>query len=100
MGAHVHTQVRGVPFPRRQSGAISRRISGRGAEIGFSDWKAGGQVNYFKDFGEQWWSRWQDVMAKPADPSKLASLGIDFMVLKSEHKLGGRSAAFENSRFV
>ena len=66
----------------------------------YVDWKSGGQVNYFKDFGEQWWSRWQDVMAKPADPSKLASRGIDFMVLKSEHKLGGRVPAFENSRFA
>src|SRR5260221_5462892 len=64
----------------------------------YVDWKSGGQVNYFKDFGEQWWSRWQDVMSKPADPSKLASRGIDFMVLKSEHKLGGRVPAFENSR--
>jgi len=39
----------------------------------YVDWKSGGQVNYFKDFGEQWWSRWQDVMAKPGDPSKLAA---------------------------
>src|SRR2546429_2685341 len=66
----------------------------------YVDWKSGGQVNYFKDFGEQWWSRWQDVMAKPADPAKLASRGIDFMVLKSEHTMGGRTPVFENSRFV
>src|SRR5262249_59262095 len=66
----------------------------------YVDWKSGGQVNYFKDFGEQWWSRWQDVMAKPGNPSMLASRGIDFMVLKSEHKPAGHSPVFENSRFV
>jgi hypothetical protein len=66
----------------------------------YVDWKSGGQVNYFKDFGEQWWSRWQDVMAKPGDPSNLASRGIDFIVLKSERKMAAQSPAFENSRFV
>jgi hypothetical protein len=69
----------------------------------YVDWKAGGQVNYFKDFGEQWWSRWQDVMAKPFEPAdcaRFAALGIDYIVLKAEHKLSGRTPTFENSRFV
>jgi hypothetical protein len=69
----------------------------------YVDWKAGGQVNYFKDFGEQWWSRWQDVMAKPFEPSdcaKFAELGIDYIVLKPEHKLPGRTPAFENSGYL
>ena len=69
----------------------------------YVDWKAGGQVNYFKDFGEQWWSRWQAVMAKPfqpADCAKFAVLGIDYIVVKPEHKLPGRIPAFENSQFI
>jgi hypothetical protein len=69
----------------------------------YVDWKAGGQVNYFKDFGEQWRSRWQDVMAKPFDPAdcaKFAGLGIDYIVLKPEHKLAARTPVFENSRFA
>jgi hypothetical protein len=69
----------------------------------YVDWKAGGQVNYFKDFGEQWWSRWQDVMAKPFDPSdcaKFAALGIDYIIVKPEHKLPSRTPAFENSAYV
>jgi len=69
----------------------------------YVDWKAGGQVNYFKDFGEQWRSRWQDVMAKPFDPGdcgKFAGLGIDYIVLKPEHKLAAHTPVFENSRFA
>ena len=69
----------------------------------YVDWKAGGQVNYFKDFGEQWWSRWQEVTAKPftaADSIRFASEGIDFIVLKSGVELEGHTPAFENSRFA
>jgi hypothetical protein len=69
----------------------------------YVDWKAGGQVNYFKDFGEQWWSRWQDVMAgrlDPADCARFAALSIDYIVVKPDHKLPGRTPAFENARFV
>lgn len=69
----------------------------------YVDWKAGGQVNYFKDFGDQWWTRWQDVMAKPFDPAdraKFAALGIDYIVVKPDHKLPARAPAFENPHYV
>ena len=69
----------------------------------YVDWKSGGQVNYFKEFGEQWWSRWQDVMAQPftgGDSSGFASRGIDFIVLKSGRKLAGPGPSFENARFA
>ncbi len=69
----------------------------------YVDWKAGGQVNYFKDFGELWWSRWQDVMAPPfseADCPRFAALGIDYIVLAPGRKLVGRSPAFENTRYA
>jgi hypothetical protein len=60
-------------------------------------------VNYFNDFGEQWWSRWQDVMAKPIDPAdcaRFAALSIEYIVVKPDHKLPGRTPVFENSRYV
>jgi hypothetical protein len=69
----------------------------------YVDWKAGGQVNYFRDFGEHWWSRWQDVMVKPfqpADCSRYAGLGIDWIVVKPEHKMAGVTPVFENPRYV
>ena len=31
----------------------------------YVDWKGGGQVNYLKELGEQWWSRWQEASAGP-----------------------------------
>jgi hypothetical protein len=69
----------------------------------YVDWKAGGQVNYFRDFGEQWLSRWEDVMVRPfvpADCTRYAGMGIDFIVLKPEHKMVGVAPVFENARFV
>jgi hypothetical protein len=69
----------------------------------YVDWKAGGQVNYFKDFGEMWWSRWQDVMVKPfteADCPRFAALGIDYIVLTTGHKLPDRDPEFENASYV
>ena len=69
----------------------------------YVDWKAGGQVNYFKDFGEQWWSRWQDVMTPPfteQDCPRFAALGIDFIVIATDHKLAARVPAFQNARYA
>ena len=48
----------------------------------YVDWKGGGQVNYLKDLGEQWWFRWQQTrnfqaLALP----QYAAVGIRFVVL-------------------
>jgi hypothetical protein len=69
----------------------------------YVDWKGGGQVNYLTELGEQWWSRWHQVMAQPFDPRDVAhysSLGIDYIVLAPVDRLPGRIATFENSRYV
>jgi hypothetical protein len=69
----------------------------------YVDWKAGGQVNFFKDLGEEWWSRWQKTMAAPFDPKAIAtyrSLGIDFFVLRAKNRLADIKPVFENARFV
>lgn len=69
----------------------------------YVDWKAGGQVNFFKDLGEEWWSRWQKTMAAPFNPKDAASyrgLGIDYMVLQPKNRLAGLKPLFENGRFV
>jgi len=68
----------------------------------YVDWKAGGQVNYLADFGEQWWFRWQQTMAGRFKAPQLArydGLGIQYIVLKPEHRLA-RAAVFENGRYV
>ena len=69
----------------------------------YVDWKAGGQVNFFKDLGEEWWSRWQKTMAQPFDPHDLGryqGLGIDYIVVGAKNKLAATPPAFENALFA
>ena len=48
----------------------------------YVDWKGGGQVNYLKDLGEQWWFRWQQTRNfKPAILPQFAASGIRYVVL-------------------
>jgi hypothetical protein len=46
----------------------------------YVDWKGGGQVNYLPELGEEWWTRWQDVMLHPIDFRHYRELGIDYVV--------------------
>ncbi len=69
----------------------------------YVDWKAGGQVNFVRGFGPEWWSRWQATGAgkfRPALIRKFAALGIDYVVLKRPHRLPDRRPVFENTQFV
>lgn len=68
----------------------------------YVDWKAGGQVNYLADFGDEWWFRWQQTMAgrfKTPELAKYDGLGIQYLVLKPEHRLA-QPAVFENGRYL
>jgi hypothetical protein len=65
----------------------------------FVDWKGGGQVNYRKEFAEQWWTRWQLTMTGPIDLPKYEALGIAYVVVKPEHGLA-RLAVFQNPGYV
>jgi hypothetical protein len=68
----------------------------------YVDWKGGGQVNYLKDFGDQWWFRWQQTMAgefKPLDFYKYSGLGVQYVVLQAKNRLAIQPA-FENQGFV
>jgi hypothetical protein len=69
----------------------------------YVDWKGGGQVNYLTELGQQWWSRWHQLMARPFVPKDLEeyrALGIDFVVLSPRDRLPQRTPVFENSRFL
>jgi hypothetical protein len=68
----------------------------------YVDWKSGGQANYLKAFGDEWWTRWQRTMAHgftPADLPRYEALGIGYVVLQSPNRLP-RPAVFENARYV
>jgi hypothetical protein len=69
----------------------------------YVDWKGGGQVNYLTELGEQWWSRWQQVMAAPFEPRNVArygALGIDYIVLSPRNRLPDRAPIFENASYL
>jgi hypothetical protein len=64
----------------------------------YVDWKGGGQVNYLKDLGEQWWFRWQQTRDfRPADLTQYAASGIGYVVLQAPLP---RTAQFQNSSYV
>jgi len=69
----------------------------------YVDWKGGGQMNYLKELGEQWWFRWQQTGRlahfRPADLPKYDGLGIQYVVLRPAHRLA-RPALFENRAYV
>ncbi|HXK05393.1 MAG TPA: DUF6798 domain-containing protein [Verrucomicrobiae bacterium] len=62
----------------------------------YVDWKGGGQVNYLRDFGEDWWFRWQQTVARgyrPGDLGRYSGLGVNYVVLRRPI---GDSPVFEN----
>ncbi len=68
----------------------------------YVDWKGGGQVNYFRDFGEQWWFRWQQTVGRgfqPSDLPRYGGLGIGYVVLRIADRLQ-QPPLFQNSRYV
>ena len=69
----------------------------------YVDWKSGGQVNYYRSLGEEWWTRWKAVnMLKFRRESfeQFPSLGVDYVVLTSARRLPRRRPDYENGRFV
>jgi hypothetical protein len=69
----------------------------------YVDWKTGGQVNFFKNLGDEWWSRWQKIMAKPfhaTDVERYRGLGVDYIAVLAKDRLTDAIPVFENRRFV
>jgi hypothetical protein len=69
----------------------------------YVDWKGGGQVNYLRTLGEQWWQRWQAVNMcnfRIWNLSRYAPLGIDYLVLGKTNRLRDRQPVFENGKYL
>ncbi len=50
----------------------------------YTDWKSGGQVNYFPNYAREWWKRWNESILIPFTAERvpvLAGMGIDYLVL-------------------
>jgi hypothetical protein len=68
----------------------------------YVDWKGGGQINYLKNFAEEWWSRWQQTAGAgfaPQDLPRYYSLGIQYIVLLAKDRLP-RPPEFENRTYL
>lgn len=78
-------------------------VRARGLRSVYVDWKSGGQVNYYRSLGEQWWTRWKTTNAlefRREQFDQFADLGIDYVILTSARRLPDRQADYENPRFV
>jgi hypothetical protein len=67
----------------------------------YVDWKGGGQVNYLKELGEQWWSRWQQTTGSAftaSDLPKYQALGIQYVVVQPRHRVAP-VPVFENAGY-
>jgi Domain of unknown function (DUF6798) len=69
----------------------------------YVDWKSGGQVNYLKDFAEEWRIRWEMVNRTGSGIDSIPhyrSLGIDYVVLQVQRKLPGIEPVYWNSNYA
>ncbi len=69
----------------------------------YVDWKSGGQVNYMKSLGEEWWRRWQPTLGagyKPVPMESYAALGADYVVLQAQNKIPSAQPVMENSGYA
>ena len=57
----------------------------------YVDWKAGGQVNYYKSLATEWWNRWQN----PVPPE-----GLDYLILKKPDALPESVPIYENGSYA
>jgi hypothetical protein len=64
----------------------------------YVDWKGGGQVNYLKDFADQWWFRWQQTRNfQPTDLPRYAAIGVRYVVLQRPID---QAPAFQNAAWA
>jgi hypothetical protein len=66
----------------------------------YVDWKGGGQVNYLHDFGDDWWFRWQQTVARGyhrEDLPRYEALGISYVVLP---KRDAAQPLFDNAAYA
>jgi len=101
--AHGSTPVDAVfLFPDAGRGLAPGIFRSEAQRAVYVDWKGGGQVNYLREFGEEWWFRWQQTMAPkftPAALPKYDGLGIQYVVLQPKNRMT-QPAEFENAAYL
>jgi len=69
----------------------------------YVDWKGGGQVNYLKDFADEWTRRWQIINRTgygTASVPQYRRLGVDYLVLLRDHLLPGVQPVYLNTNYA
>jgi hypothetical protein len=88
-------------FPDAAHGVYPGIFRSEALRAVYVDWKGGGQVNYLKELGEQWWSRWQQTVGagfQAADLAKYQTLGIQYVVVQARNRMASQPA-FENASY-
>jgi hypothetical protein len=63
----------------------------------YVDWKAGGQVNYYRSVADEWWSKWERA-GELKGGEDVASLGVDYVVWKKPRVAG--DPVFRNGSYA
>jgi hypothetical protein len=88
-------------FPEEGRGLAPGIFRARSLRSVYTDWKAGGQVNYFPLYAREWQRRWNATLARPYAPERIqeyAGLGVHYLVM-SRSLISGREPVFANPRY-
>jgi hypothetical protein len=97
--ARAHTERDAVfVFPGNNRSVAPGIFRSEALRAVYVDWKGGGQINYLKGLGEQWWFRWRQIRDfQPADLPQYAATGINYVVLQRPLP---RPPQFQNSTYA
>jgi hypothetical protein len=65
----------------------------------YVDWKSGGQVNFLPDFATEWSARWK-LATKARKLDDFRTLGVNYVIFRSEKKPAGFAPIYENGRYA
>ena len=65
----------------------------------YTDWKAGGQVNYFRDFALDWRQRWQDLSSGKLTTDDWRTRGVDYLVYAGPRVERLGLPVYQNARY-
>jgi hypothetical protein len=68
----------------------------------YVDWKGGGQLNFSREFGQEWWRRWTETMQPGFNTAFLpvyAASGVDYIVLAPDDRAPD-APLYANARYA
>jgi hypothetical protein len=66
----------------------------------YTDWKAGGQANYFRDFALEWNKRWDELSSGKLTAEDWRARGVDYLVYAGpRNERLTQPPVFENGKY-